>query len=316
MLLLIGCGAMAIDYAKVLKAQGREFTVIGRGAGSAAEFTRLTGKSVVTGGLGAAIDAGSLTNATSAIVSVGIEGLTEISVALLKFGVTKLLIEKPGILHPSEIDSLREAVKRANASVFIAYNRRFLSSVLRAREIIVEDGGLTSFTFDFTEWAHEIEKLKKAPGVKDRWVLGNSSHVLDLAIHLGGAVRELSANHSGALDWHRSAAVFVGSGLTVAGTPFSYHANWDAPGRWGLEFLTAKHKLILRPLEKLQLMRRGSLQIEEVALKTEDVQLDFDFKPGLYRQVEAFFASETGPLCTLDEMYENLKYFKVIAGYK
>ena len=307
---------MAIEYAKVLNAQSREFTVIGRSAHSAAEFTRRMQKPVVTGGLHAAIESGRLTNATSAIVSVGIEALAETSIALLKSGVTRLLIEKPGILHPSEIDSLREAATRASASVFIAYNRRFLSSVLRAREIIAEDGGLTSFTFDFTEWAHEIEKLKKSPGVKDRWVLGNSSHVLDLAFHLGGAVRELSAKHSGVMDWHRSAAVFVGSGLTVAGTPFSYHANWDAPGRWGLEFMTAKHKLILRPLEKLQMMHKGSVEIEEVTIKTEDVRFDFDFKPGLYRQVEAFFSSETGPLCTLDEMCDNLKNYMRIAGYK
>jgi len=117
------------------------------------------------------------------------------------------------------------------------------------------------------------------------------------------------------LDWHPSGAVFAGSGVTTGGTPFSYHADWDAPGRWGLEFCTRQHKLILRPMEKLQVMRKGSVQIEYVAASESDTQLDAEFKPGLYRQVEAFFAADTGALCTLDELARNLEHFCAIAGY-
>ena len=53
--------------------------------------------------------------------------------------------------------------------------------------MIAEDGGVTSFHFEFTEWSHQIQHLQKAPGVMDHWVLGNSSHVLDLAFHLGAS---------------------------------------------------------------------------------------------------------------------------------
>lgn len=307
---------MAVEYAKVLNAQRRDFTVVGRGTASAALFTEKTGCSVMTGGLESAITTGKLAGVTSAIVSVGVEALYETSIALLNMGVKHLLIEKPGLLHPAQINPLHEAARLAGARVYIGYNRRFLSSVLRAQEIIAEDGGLTSFTFDFTEWGHEIVTLKKAPGVKERWILANSSHVLDLAFFIGGRPQEINAVQAGSLSWHPDAAVFAGSGVSVTGVPFSYHANWDSAGRWEMEFCTRKHKLILRPMERLQIMSKGSLQITDVAADAEDARLDAEFKPGLFRQVESYFAENTGALCTLDELKANLQHFCVIAGYK
>lgn len=306
---------MAIEYAKVLKTLHRDFTVVGRGAESAASFTEKTGLQVLTGGLDQLISTGRFASTQSAIVAVGVEALFETSMALLKLGVKHLLIEKPGVMYPDQVGRLWEAAQQAGTSVYIAYNRRFLASVRRAREIIDADGGLTSFTFDFTEWGHEIVTLKKAPGVKELWLLGNSSHVLDLAFFLGGRPAQLHATRAGALDWHPAAAVFVGSGLTTDGTPFSYHADWDAPGRWGLEFCTRQHKLIFRPMEKLQVMRKGSVQIEEVPANADDARVDAVFKPGLYRQVEAFFAADTGALCTLEELTLNFEHFCAIAGY-
>jgi predicted dehydrogenase len=315
MLLLIGSGPMAVEYAKVLKAQERDFNVIGRGAASAASFTEKTGVPVLAGGLERAIASGRVAGAQAAIVSVGVEALFETSMALLALGVKRLLVEKPGVMYPEQARRLQEAARSAGARVYIAYNRRFLSSVRRARSIIEADGGLTSFTFDFTEWGHEIAPLTKAPGVKELWLLGNSSHVLDLAFFLGGRPARLHPLRAGALDWHPAGAVFVGSGVTTAGTPFSYHADWDAPGRWGLEFCTRQHKLIFRPMEKLQVMRKGSVKIEDVAAETEDARLDAEFKPGLYREVEAFFAAQPSALCTLDELTGNLEHYCAIAGY-
>jgi predicted dehydrogenase len=316
MILLIGSGPMAVEYARVLKAQNRPFTVIGRGMASGAEFSKKIGQQVITGGLDASISSGRVTRASTAIVAVGVEALYETTKTLLEHGVKRLLIEKPGVMHPHQIGPLREASHKSGAEVYIAYNRRFLSSVRRTREIIEANGGLTSFTFDFTEWGHEIAPLAKASGVKELWVLGNSSHVLDLAFHLGGIPSQINTVQSGEINWHPAGASFVGSGITVKGIPFSYHANWDAPGRWGLELCTRLHKIILRPMEKLQVMRRGSVQIEEMSVDIDDANLDALYKPGLYRQVESFFSEDTGQLCTLDELHAQLGHFCSIAGYK
>ncbi len=306
---------MAIEYAKVLKAQRHDFLVIGRGAVNAATFTERTGVSVITGGIEKAILSGYANEATTAIVSVGIEALYETSIALLKFGIKKILVEKPGLLYPVQIDPLCKAAREVDANLYIAYNRRFLASVRRARTIIAAEGGLSSFTFDFTEWSHEIELLKKAPGVKEHWIIGNSSHVIDLAFFMGGQPQQINSIRTGTIDWHPAAAAFVGCGITTGGTPFSYHADWNAPGRWGLEFCTNKSKLILRPMEKLQVMHKGSVDIELMQLDEEDAQLDIQFKPGLYRQVEEFLTNETSSLCKLNEFKEQIKNYCSIAGY-
>ncbi len=51
---------------------------------------------------------------------------------------------------------------------------------------IAEDGGALSINFDFTEWSHKIKYLKNSGLAKRRWLVANSSHVIDLAFHLGG----------------------------------------------------------------------------------------------------------------------------------
>ena len=65
--------------------------------------------------------------------------------------------------------------------MYIGYNRRFYASTQKALEIIALDKGVKSFSFDFTEWSHEIESLKKDIAVKNSWFLCNSTHLLDLS---------------------------------------------------------------------------------------------------------------------------------------
>lgn len=315
MLLLIGTGPMAIEYVKVLKALNQPFTVIGRGSASGTEFTKQTKVQASTGGLETAISSGQLIGTNKAIVAVGVEALYDISMALLKLGVKNLLVEKPGVLNPDQLKSLSYTANKNNAQVYIAYNRRFLCSTRRAREIIKSDGGVSSFTFDFTEWGHEIEPLNKGPKVKEYWILSNSSHVIDLAFNLGGKPQEINSLATGSLNWHHAGSVFVGSGITVDKVPFAYHANWASAGRWGLEFCTKNYKLILRPMEKLQIMKKGSVQIEEINVNADDLALDTNFKPGLYRQVEAFLGADLDSLCSIEEMAANFNTYCKIAGY-
>ena len=48
---IIGAGGIAIEYAKVLKALGKEFIVIGRGEDSGRKFKEATGIEPILGGL-------------------------------------------------------------------------------------------------------------------------------------------------------------------------------------------------------------------------------------------------------------------------
>lgn len=309
---VVGAGAMATDYVKVLTALDVDVTVVGRGEESAQKMSVDCGLSVITGGLTSFLETKPKLP-SAVIVAVGVENLASTAKQLLEFGVKRVLLEKPGALKYSELTSLNELAKIREAEVIIAYNRRMYASVLAAKKIIDDDGGAQSMVFEFTEWGHVIESLEKAKGVKEAWLLGNSTHVIDLAFHLAGSPIELQSFTRGSLDWHPSSAIFVGSGRTDKDVLFSYQANWDAPGRWGLEVLTRHRRLIFRPMESLQVMNRGSVAIDTVEI---DDASDKAFKPGLFRQVQKFLAQDKmAGLCTLEEQVCRWPIYEKIAGY-
>jgi predicted dehydrogenase len=311
MIWLIGAGGMSVDYVKVLEAQDEKFIVVGRGESSANKFEKNTGQSVVRGG----VERFLLNNPekpTSAIISVGIEHLYSTAIELLKYGVKSLLIEKPGGISTAEILDLKLKAHKSGSKIYIAYNRRFFSSVIKARELIKLDGGVTSFNFELTEWAHKIEELNKPTEVFSTWFLGNSTHVADLAFHLGGVPQDISSYTSGGVHWHPNASNFAGAGKTANGALFNYAANWESAGRWSVEILTKENRYILRPMESLMIQKRGTIAHVPVEI---DNSLDLEYKPGLFKQVEAFLDGDASSLCDIDEHLLVFPVYEKMAGY-
>lgn len=309
---LIGAGLMAQDYIKVLEALQTHFMVIGRSKETAQKCEDATGCQVVIGGLETF-----LTNkpevCSHAIVAVGVEKLYETTKELLDYGVKNILVEKPAGLHKDEFEHLAQLAQEKEANVFVAYNRRFYASVLKAKEIIEQDGGVTSFNFEFTEWAHVIAPLVKAEGVKEKWFLGNSTHVVDLAFFLGGKPKEICSFTNGNLEWHPTSSVFSGAGKSDKNALFSYHANWESAGRWSVEVLTKEHKLILRPMEKLQIQKRGTIAqdfVEEI-----DYLHDEKYKPGLFLQTKNFLEEKTDDFCTIEDQLKMYDIYTRIGNY-
>jgi predicted dehydrogenase len=307
---LIGAGPHAIEFAKVLKSLNLEFEVIGRSIASAKIFEMATGHTVRTGGLTVALK--ELKAPTHAIVAVSFEQLAGVAVELIEAGVQRVLLEKPGGLSMMELGKVAAAASQHKAEVLIAYNRRFYASTRHARQMIAEDGGPVSCTFEFTEWSHIIAPARLPAEVKESWFIANSSHVADLAFHLCGFPKDWKSWHAGALDWHSSASRFCGAGFTEQGVLFSYHADWEAPGRWALEVLTRKRRFIFRPMEQLQVTLLGSVKIERVEISDE---LDKSFKPGLHEETKAFLAADDHLFCTIAEQLQHGAIYSEMAGY-
>ncbi len=309
---LIGAGPMAQDYIKVLESLNSDFTVIGRGEETAQKCEEATGCEVIIGGLESFL-AMKPKVCTHAIVSVGVEKLYETTKELLNYGVKNILVEKPAGLHLEEFEDLVQVTREKDANVFVAYNRRFYAAVLQAQEIIKEDGGVTSFNFEFTEWGHIIAPLQKAEGVKEKWFLGNSTHVVDLAFFLGGKPKEICCFTNGNLDWHPAASVFSGAGKSDKNALFSYHANWESAGRWSVEVLTKEHRLILRPMEKLQIQKRGTITQEFD--ESINYTLDEKYKPGLFLQTQGFLENNFTDMCTIKDQKNLVDIYNKIANY-
>lgn len=309
MLWLIGTGAMAVDYSKVLRALNVPAFVIGRGEKSAENFRVKSGGQIKTGGLDSWLKKNP-EKPECVIVAVGIEELANVANQLLDFGIKKILLEKPGGLDSVEIQKLNSKALQKNADVYIAYNRRFYASVIQAQKMIQEDGGVTSFHFEFTELSHIIEKTYKPVEVLNNWFLANSTHVADLAFYLGGKPRKLTAYTMGEMSWHR-AAIFAGAGISEDDALFSYQANWEAPGRWGVEILTKKNRYFFRPLEQLHIQKSGSFEIKKIEI---DDHLDRQFKPGLYLQTEAFINNKFERFSSIENQLENCKIYDLMTS--
>lgn len=302
--MLVGAGQMATEYAKVLLALKTHFITIGRGEESVKQFQIETSLKAEQGGIENWIQKSNYIPKI-AIVTVDIENLEKTAEILIKQGVKKVLIEKPGGLYQREINKLASLSKKNNCLAFVGYNRRFYQSVFKAQEQILADGGVRSFNFEFTEWSHQIAKLNKTPKVKSQWFLANSSHVIDLAFYLGGKPQKISSFVEGSLPWHKNGSVFSGAGEASNGTLFSYKANWEAPGRWGIELLTKKHKLILQPLEELWIQKIGELNPHKVKIAG---RVDKDFKPGLFEETKAFLSQQkSNSLLTIGEHQQQVR---------
>jgi len=307
-ILLIGAGPMAISYAQLLQGMKFSFVVVGRGEESAKIFHDNTNIKVKTGGIDKWLSENKI-YPKYAIVAVTGTQLGNVARTLIKYGFKNILLEKPGGIDNKDIKKVAEVAKEAGSKVLLGYNRRFYASTLKAKEIIEEDGGVNSYYFEFTEWPHTIVPLPKDPEIKKRWILHNSTHVIDMAFYLGGTPEEIQSYSRGKFDWHPNGTIFTGAGVSKNGALFSYHSNWDAPGRWGVEILTQNHRLIFRPLEKLQIQKLRSVAIEEVKI---DDQIDIDFKPGLYRQVEAFLNGDISKFIDIHQQAARLEIFDVI----
>jgi predicted dehydrogenase len=308
---LIGTGPMALDYAKVLLAQGKNFNVIGRGIQSSLVFEKNCGIKPIIGGIDLFLKNNTLQSNTSFIIATGTEVLMPILKQIVSAGANKVLIEKPAAISIEELLENEAFLKPFSKKVFIAYNRRFYASVIEAKRLVEIDGGLKSMHFEFTEWAHKIEPLVKAPGVKENWFFANSTHVVDLAFYLAGNPADWKTySKRGTINWHDKTN-FAGAGITENGVVFSFLSNWESAGRWGIELLTNKRRIYLKPLEGIEIQLKGTVALQSHSFND---QADKDFKPGLYKQVEAFWSGNLQSLCLLEDHIENTKnnYLKIL----
>jgi predicted dehydrogenase len=289
--LLIGAGSIAIDYVKILNHLSIQYTVVGRSAAGVEAFEKQSSVVAIAGGL-QRLKKEEISGFDYAIVAVNVEELADTAISLMDFGIKKILLEKPGGIDANAIYTISRKAKDTNSNIIVAYNRRFYASVLRAQEMIKEDGGVRSFHFDFTEWVHAITDIIRNDEVKRNWFLANSTHVVDMAFFLGGKPQKMTTYKKGGFDWHPSGSIFSGAGVSESGALFSYRSNWEAPGRWGVQVETDFHKLIFKPLEKLQIQNHKSVAIEFVDIEDH---LDIEYKPGLFKQVENFLTETPHP---------------------
>ena len=313
--LIVGSGYMATEYAKVLTGLNIEYEVVGRGVSNCKKMESKFSVKVYSGGIERFLSNNILSEYSHIINTVNINLLNETTQSLINAGAEKILLEKPGDLNISGLKKISDLSKMNGAEVLIAYNRRFYSSIQNLKKLAKKDGGIIGVHFEFTEWVHTINPEDYDNESLAKWVISNSSHVIDTVFYLIGKPKNINSNISGEaqIPWHPNASIFYGSGESEKNTPFTYHANWLSAGRWAIRVLTKKRAYYLEPLEILQKQDIGTTTIEKIDL---DYSLDEKYKPGVYQQVHNFINNNFEDFCTIEsQLIKTKNIYNKIANY-
>ena len=248
---------MAEAYLEACKANSIQATFVGRSKAGMEKFEYRTGILPIP-----SLSLVSPEDFFGVVIAVTETALSSTLLEVLSAGFRRVLVEKPGGSSIGEFPSLHEEVSNYGAEVFVAYNRRFYSTVEKLLKVAKEDGGLVSLHFDFTERAREITSLEKDLETKEDWFFQNSSHVIDLCLYLVPGFKIHHAEVAGGLPWHPNGSIFSGSGVSDQGIQVTYNSVWGPSGGWEIHARTKSIKLILKPLETLEVIQpNGSSEV-------------------------------------------------------
>ncbi|MFC4724468.1 Gfo/Idh/MocA family oxidoreductase [Glycocaulis abyssi] len=313
-ILLIGAGPMAVQHYKAARALDLTVTVCGRGEASADAFEAETGMRPGTGELQSQLEAMKVVPAR-ALVAVSVAQLGDATRAVLAAGCERVLLEKPGGATLEDVEAL--ASGDGDDRVRLAYNRRFLPSVLTAADCIASDGGLTSMMFEFNENRSLVAGLTQhTPAVKANWFFANSTHVVDTAFFLAGYPSRIPDHEMAAFANGDAAALppsqaYGGAGR-IGDVVYAFHADWSSAGRWGIELCTPRRRLVLKPVETLSEMPAGSFRLNELALSHGEPS---GLKPGLFNMLAAFQKDPDQPaFLSLKGQADRLRCFRKFVG--
>lgn len=312
--LVIGVGKMGLAHLQVLTALGIDAVAGWAPSSRRRQLVETIGVELLDGPLD---DALRTFRPSHVVVASPVETLTPTALVAMAAGVRHLLVEKPTALSVVEGERLAAAAAACGARVHVGYNRRFYASVRTALSRIRERRDrVSSVFFEFNETiADPAGPSRHAPPVRARWVLANSLHVVDMAFLPAGRPdpgksRFLAA---GTLPWHPSSSIFAGAGETDRGVLFGYHANWNGPGRWAVEWVTSSERYVFRPLETLSVLRAGTTTLTNVDF---DNDLDRRFKPGVYLEDKAFLENDgDSGAATMDDALSLLSLGQAMASY-
>lgn len=311
--LVIGVGKMGLAHLQVLAALKPAALAGWAPSDKRRASVEGVGAAFLTGNLEHALKA---FGATHVIIASPVETLASIALEVMSAGVRHILLEKPAALTLTEGRQLMVEAELRHATIYVGYNRRFYSSFRTALSMMQAQGEhVESVLFEFNEVVAGAGPAGHVQAVRERWLLANSLHVIDAALFPIGQPDFEQSNflRSGTLSWHSSGQIFAGSGKSETGVPYAYHANWGAPGRWGVEWMTPSTRYVFRPMEKLSIIRQGRFELEAVNL---DDKADVSFKPGVYHQNKAFLEDNSkAGLVPLAKALNLISLAQKIAGY-
>ncbi|MFH1428302.1 MAG: Gfo/Idh/MocA family oxidoreductase [Candidatus Margulisiibacteriota bacterium] len=239
------------------------------------------------------------------MVLVSEDQMFDVTDDVIKYGLP-LFIEKPAGLLPEENWELACKAREHGLASMVGFNRRYYSIFEKGIKIIKDHGLLMGVVVEGHERMWRIhEGGKFSPHVLAQWIFANSTHTIDLLRYFGGEasnVMSIAHRYSEPRGDQFAAIMELGSGAIG-----QYNAHWYSPGGWRVVLYGQGVTVEFKPLESALWIDK-SFNVHEI----EPDEIDKKYKPGFYRQMEAFMKLvSTGkmewPMLDLEGAYKTMQ---------
>ena len=167
-----------------------------------------------------------------------------------------VLTEKPLGYDLSDALDIQKAARASGTRVYVALNRRMLSSTQAMLDELAETPGTRFIKVQDQENQARALAAGQPQKVVDNWMFANSVHLVDYFTLLGrGSVTEVVP----ILPWNAKAPGTVISLIKFdSGDIGLYEGIWSGPGPWAVSTTVATRRWELRPVEQLATQVLGS----------------------------------------------------------
>ena len=192
-----------------------------------------------------------------------------------------LFIEKPPGLAPEQTKILTELADKHKTQTMVGYNRRFYSVFQKGLDLIHQYGSLRGVSVEGHERFWKITDLPLSHEIRENWIYANSTHTIDLLRLFGGEVVSVHSVHKNVQE--KKGDQFIASMEFDSGVLGSYTSHWYSPGGWSVKLYGDGVTVEFKPLEQAIWI---DTEFNENEINPDE--LDVKYKPGFYKQMEAY----------------------------
>jgi hypothetical protein len=189
----------------------------------------------------------------------------------------RILCEKPVGVNFEETKKIISKIK--NKHFYVALNRRFFSSNLKANHLINNNKSQRLISIRDQEVQNFSSKI-----VNKNLMYCNSVHLIDyINIYARGKllkVQRLKKFKNNKFSENLTRLIYSSKDEVL------YHCNWNSPGPWSVNIIQKNHSIEMKPLENL--VQEKLIKGKRIRLSYSKSTIDCKFKPGIFLQVSEF----------------------------
>ena len=299
---IIGAGAMSNEYLKVIKdLKNVNCSTIYSRTFSKAEI--LKKKYKIKKNCNSIDEFKESRTLDAVIVAVNEHSTFSILKKIYKLKCPKLF-EKPLGYNYKQSELIKKFINKNNVkNVYVALNRRFYSSTLKAKDLIKRVNGKRFIKIN----DQQVQKYNNF--VNENMMYGNSIHLIDYIANFTRGnlykINKIKKFKSKKFDEVVCKLSFK------SGDEVLYYCNWNSPGNWSVSITQKNQRCEMKPLENLNYQKLDNFK------KIKRISFEFDkfekkYKAGFYNMIKEFLKTIRKKNHKITEFKEYLKTVEYI----